>query len=274
MGLRAAETQTRVPAGPRWQAVALPPEHGSWGLVAEPVVLGLLVAASWPGLLVALGAFAAFLAYRPAKIAYGDLRRGRRYPRTVLGLRFAAGFGGAAALALATALGMAGPAWVWPFALAASFGIVFVIYDLKPGRSWQAEVAAPVSFASTSAAIAMAAGWSVPAALALWAVMAGRALPSVLYVRARLHLERGEPAARGLAVAAHLIAVAVATALAAAGWLPWLAAGALGLLLARAALGLSSLRRRATPRVVGFSEIAWGTVTVLLVAAGYWLEGP
>ncbi|MFP3942061.1 MAG: YwiC-like family protein, partial [Thermoanaerobaculia bacterium] len=68
--------------GRGWRAVALPPEHGSWGLVGEPVVLGLLVAPGWAPFLVGLAAFAAFLAYRPAKLAWGDLRRGRRYPRT------------------------------------------------------------------------------------------------------------------------------------------------------------------------------------------------
>lgn len=261
-----------VPAG-RWRAVALPPEHGSWGLVGEPVVLGLLVAASWPGLLIALGAVAGFLAYRPAKIAFGDLRRAKHYPRTVLALRFAAGFGVAAGLAFIAAFALAGPAWVLPFALAAPFGTVFVGYDLRPGRSWLAEVTAPVAFASTSAAIALAAGGSPPAALALWAVMAGRALPSVLYVRARLHLERGEPVARGPAVAAHAAAVALAACLAAAGWLPWLAVLAVLLLLARSAFGLSRWRRRATARAVGFGELAWGAVTVLLVAAGYWIGG-
>lgn len=268
----APRSETRPnPSAPRWRSVALPPEYGSWGLVAEPVVLGLLVAASWPSFLVALGAVAAFLAYRPAKIAYGDLGRGKRYPRTVLALRFAAGFAGAAGMSLVAAYGLAGPGWTLPFALAAPFGTVFVVYDLRPGRSWQVEVTAPVAFASTSAAMATAAGWSLAAALALWAVMAGRALLSVLYVRARLHLERGEPTATGLALGVHLAALTVVTALAVTGLLPWLAAVALLALLARAAFGLSHLRRPTTPRVVGFGEIAWGAVTVLLVAAGYWL---
>lgn len=267
---RTAPSEREARTGGRWRAVALPPEHGSWGLVGEPVALGLLVAASWPGFLVGLGAFAAFLAYRPVKVAYGDLRRGKRYPRTALALRFAAGFGVAAGLAFAVAYALAGPGWVLPFALAAPLGTVFVVYDLRPGRSWQAEVTAPVAFAATTAAMALATGWAAPAALALWAVMAGRALPSILYVRARLHLERGEPAATGLAVGAHLAALGAVAALAWADLLPWLAVLALLLLLGRAAIGLSRLRRPVPPRVVGFSEIGWGVATVLLVAVGHW----
>lgn len=32
-----------------WRQVAVPSEHGGWSLTAEPVVLGLVVAWSWPG---------------------------------------------------------------------------------------------------------------------------------------------------------------------------------------------------------------------------------
>jgi len=266
----------------RWQAVVLPPEHGSWGLVGEPVALGLLVAPAWATLLVGLGAFAGFLAYRPAKLAWGDLRRGKRYPRTVLARRLAAAFGLLAVLALAGALRLgwaaAGPGWLLPFALAAPFGAVFVAYDLRPGRSWQAEVAAPVAFAATVAAMAWAGGLPPAVGLSLWAVMAARGVPSVLYVRERLRLERGRDPARppeapprpALALAAHGAGLALVAPLVAAGCLPWLAAVAVALLLARAAVGLSRFRRPATPRAVGFSEIGWGVVTVTLVAAGWW----
>jgi hypothetical protein len=234
------------------------------------VVLGLLVAPAWASLLVGVGAFAGFLAYRPAKLAWGDLRRRKRYPRTALAVRLAAGFALAAVLALAGAWSLAGAGWLLPFVLAAPFGLAFAAYDLRPGRSWQAELAAPVAFAATAAAMALAGGLPPAVALSLWAVMAARSVPSVLYVRERLRLERGEPARRALAVAAHGVALATVVLLAAAGWLPWLAASAVALLLARAAWGLSRHRRPATARAVGFGEIAWGVVTVLLVAAGFW----
>ena len=58
--------------------------------------------------------------------------------------------------------------------------------------------------------------------------------------------------------------------LVAAGWLPSLAALAVALLAVRAGWGLSTVRRRSTPRAIGFTEIAWGVATVLLVAAGFW----
>ena len=62
--------------------VLVPAEHGSWGFLAEPLVLGLAVAFSGAGLLLALAVVAAFLARQPLKLVWTDRRKGRRYPRT------------------------------------------------------------------------------------------------------------------------------------------------------------------------------------------------
>jgi uncharacterized membrane protein YecN with MAPEG domain len=50
---------------------------------------------------------------------------------------------------------------------------------------------------------------------------------------------------------------------------PWLAAAALGLLLARAAHGLSTVHRRVRPQVVGLMELAYGIIFVGSLALGY-----
>ncbi len=261
------------PRSALWKAVALPAEHGSWGLVGEPVALGLLVAFSPAALLVGVGSFAGFLAHRPLKLLYGDRRRGRRYPRTVLAGRFAAGFALAALACFGGALALAGPGLLVPLALASPLAAVFLLFDLKPGRSWQAELAAPAAFASASASMVLASGWALAAALALWAVMVARSVPSVLYVRERVRFERNGALRGGvaaLAVLAHLAVLAGIWVLAGAELLPLLAVGALGLLTVRALHGLSPVRFGRTARAVGFQEIAWGVGTVLLVAAGFW----
>ena len=46
---------------PGWRAVAMPSEHGGWGLTLEPVVLGLLVGWSGAGFALGIAAFTAFL---------------------------------------------------------------------------------------------------------------------------------------------------------------------------------------------------------------------
>ncbi|MGD2116242.1 MAG: YwiC-like family protein [Acidobacteriota bacterium] len=262
------------PPASRWRSVALPAEHGSWGLVGEPVALGLLVAFSPAALLLALGSFAGFLAHRPLKLLYGDLNRGRRYPRTVLAGRFAAGFVTLALTCFAGALALAGPGLLVPLLFAGPLAAVFLVYDLKPGRSWQAELAAPAAFASAAASMALASGRALPAALALWAVMAARSVPTVLYVRERVRFERNgglRAGAVGQAVAGHLAALGGVALLIRAELLPVLAAVAVGLLAVRTVHGLSRARFGRTARSVGFQEIAWGVVTVLLVAAGFWV---
>ncbi len=259
-------------ARPLWRSVALPPEHGSWGLVAEPLLLALMVKPSPGGAVLALGVLAGFLAYRPLKLLYGDLRRGRRFQRTRIALAFASGL---AALCVALLVASVDIAGVWPFLaflIAAPFALIFVVYDLAPGRFWQAEVAAPVAFASSAAAVALAGAGSWRLAVALWAVVTARSLSSVLYVRARLRLERGEPARTGLALVAHVLGLFAVACMVAAGWLPALALLAMALLLVRAGLGLSRLRRRVSARAVGLSEIGWGIAVIVIVAVGFWFR--
>ena len=106
----------------------------------------------------------------------------------------------------------------------------------------------------------------------VWVLLALRAVTAVLYVRARLRLDRGLDASPRAVHASHGAALAASGGLAAAGWAPWLAPAAFLVLLARAELGLSSRRRRVRPQVVGL-EIGYGLMTVLALAIGYRL-GP
>ncbi|MFN8095814.1 MAG: YwiC-like family protein [Vicinamibacteria bacterium] len=59
---------------------SLPAEHGGWGLLAEPIVLGLVLAPSAGGSCLALAALAAFLARHPLRLVLMDRRKGARYP--------------------------------------------------------------------------------------------------------------------------------------------------------------------------------------------------
>ena len=50
---------------------------------------------------------------------------------------------------------------------------------------------------------------------------------------------------------------------------PWLGVAAFAILFARATHGLSPWHRRVRPQVVGFTELAYGTLTALLLWIGY-----
>jgi hypothetical protein len=96
-----------------------------------------------------------------------------------------------------------------------------------------------------------------------------------LFIRARLRLDKGKAAGPGDsipgALLAHVLAVAGVAALVWVEWLPWTAVLAAGLLLARAIWGLSAYRWRMSVIALGFLETGFGLLSVLIVAAGFWL---
>ena len=134
--------------------MALPPEHGAWGLVLEPLVLGLAVAPSPAGFAFALAALAAFLFRHPAKVAWGDRSRGRVYPRTRAATVAAAVFAVAGLVASTAAWLLAGWEPFLPVLAAVPFAAVFLLAELrKKSRAWQAETSGATVFAAVPATL-------------------------------------------------------------------------------------------------------------------------
>jgi len=260
-----------VPAKKRWKSVALPASYGSWSLVSEPILLGLLVAPTWGGLMLALAGFLSFLIYQPLKIILADRQRGRTFARTRLAMQVATLYFVLMTAFFAAAIWLVGLRPLLPLALALPLMIVYAAYDQRPGRYWQAELAAPTAFSAISASVALAAGWDYPAAFALWAVMIARSVPAVLYVRARLRLAKGQPVTISSALVAHTLALMVIMALVWLELVPVTAVAAFLFLLIRAVVGLSKFRRDFAPMTLGWIETATGLAVVLIVAVGYWL---
>jgi YwiC-like protein len=252
------------------KAIALPVEHGGWGMLAEPLVMGLLLAPTLAGLGLAVAALGAFLVRHPLKLALSDWRRGTRYPRTVMATRVAAAYGLIALIGLVLAIWRA-PAVAWlPVLIAAPLGLLQLWYDARlQGRQLLPELLGGVALGAGASALMLAGGWDLAPALAAWALLAAKAVASVVYIRARLRLDRDQPASRGPGLLAHVAALALAATLAVLGWGPWLGVAAFAILFARATHGLSPWHRRVRPQVVGFTELAYGTVTALLLWIGY-----
>jgi hypothetical protein len=257
------------PSTIRLRSVALPVEHGGWGMLGEPLLLGLLVAPSIAGLGVALAAVFAFLARHPFKLAAADWRQGRHTARTAAATRFAVVYAGLAAAGLALAA-RSSSGWWLPLVAAAPLALAQLAHDVRhQGRLLFPELLGGVALGSVASAALLAGGSALPAAAALWALVAARETAAILYVRARLRLDRDLAASRAGAFFVHTLGIALSLALAAARLAPWLAAAAFVLLLARAAYGLSRFRRRVRPQVVGITEMAYGLAFVLALAIGY-----
>ncbi len=252
----------------RLKPIALPAEHGSWGLVLEPVVLGLLVAPSWGGLSLSIGVIAAFLIRRPFKVIQVERRR-TRSRRGPIAWRFALSYGVVAVAGMAGAVALVGLAPMAPVVAAIPLIVVFLVYDLtQQSRSWQAETAGAAAFAAVAASVAMAGGWQLVESLALSGVIVARAIPSVSYVRARLRLDRDKPRNVPFVIGAHVFSLLLMLALVLLELLPVLVMAAFLVLLFRAAVGLSGFRRRVRVTTIGFMEVGFGVLTVLSVAFG------
>lgn len=155
---RAASVHASAPV--RWRSVALPIEHGAWGFLLEPALLGLLAAASGAGVAWVVAALAALLLQTPLSIVLADARRGRRYPRTGLAWRFLGAYGAALAAALVAALALAGSWLVLVPALGAAPLVALQLwFDARNrGRELLPEVAGAVAIGSLAACVALAGG--------------------------------------------------------------------------------------------------------------------
>jgi len=254
----------------RLRSIAFPVEHGGWGFLAEPILLALALAPSGPGFAIGIATSAAFLLRHPSKMYWRNRKRLGASARYPIAGRFALLYGTIAVGGLAYAAWAAGPGVLVPFLALAPFLLLFGLYDSRNrARDLVAELAAPMGLAASAPAIAVAGGWGWPEAWALWVLLQARAVPSILYVRARLRLERGQAIDRMPSTMAHVAAIGVGSAV---WWYelgPLLTVFGLTILFVRSVRGLSAYRRKAKAKEVGFSELGFGLGYVLLTAIGY-----
>jgi len=250
-----------------WRAVALPAEHGGWGLTLEPVVLGLAVRPSVAGVLLGLAALVAFLVRTPLKLVVGDRLRRRRLDRTGRAALVAGGelavlgglVGGAVALAAAP--------WWSPLPAMAALAAVGLSYDVRArSRRLVPELAGSIAIAGAAAVIALAGGADARLAVGAWVLLAARTISAVTTVRDVVRSIHGRPRDRRACAVADAVGIggaAVAVVLA-----PALALGG-GAVLAAIALQ-RAWNRRPPPRpvVIGLRQLGLGMAVVLAAAIG------
>jgi YwiC-like protein len=257
------------PANPRaaWRSVAIPDEHGGWGLTAEPALLGLLVAPSSPGVLLAVAALVAFMVRSPLKVVLVDRWRRRRLPRTRLAARIAA-LELAALLVLATmTVLLAGPTWITPVALALPLVGIELCFDMRSrSRRLLPEVCGAVGIASVAASIVLAGGDGPKLAASLWLVLAARAIASIPFVRVQIgRLRNGARSVTTSDRAQIAGAVVAAVAISVDGGVALGAVAVLALLVAQ----LVWVRRPPVPaKVLGLRQLFLGVAVVVITALG------
>lgn len=264
-------TSPTAPQKVRLRPIAIPIEHGGWGFLFEPIVLGLVLGWSLQGVSLALAAVGAFLVRQPLKVLWSDFAARRDLGRTRIAVAFAGGYG---LLALA-GFGFAfyrSPGAALPLLLSLPLVAILLWYDAR-GRSRDPvpELLAPIALAAVGGSIVMLDGWGLPGAAAIWSLLSLRAVPSVLYVRARLRLEYGRDPELLYPLVSHAAALVAVLWLSRIGLVPVTVAFLFALLLLRCWAALSPLRRRLAAKAVGFSEVRWGLIAIAWIALAYQL---
>jgi len=249
--------------------VALPTEHGGWGLTLEPVLLGLLLRPSWVGLALGIAAFLAFVARTPLKVVLVDRRRRRWLPRSALALRIFLGEAVLLAGLSIVALVVAGPSWLVPVGLAAPLVALELWYDMRSrSRRLLPELAGAVGIAAVVAAIVMAGGGSVPLAFGSWLVLSSRSVAAIPFVRVQIERLHARPGAIRRSDLAQLAGGAVALAAVVVDQRIWL--GALWV-VAMLAGAVAAVRRPPVSAMrLGVAQVVAGLVLVGLTAVGVW----
>ncbi|GGN01643.1 hypothetical protein GCM10007092_14760 [Thermus composti] len=254
------------------KAVALPTEHGGFGFTLEPVLLGLLLS---PGVhtlgLFLLGLFG-FLARHPLKLAYQDLKRGKRYPRTDLALKVAGVYLALALFGLLLAALTARGPFLLPLLLALPLGAYMAWADAQNrARELFPEMGAALFMASLAPAGVLAGGLPPEVALGSFLTLALRDVAALYYARTQVLRARGLKPKRHPALFALWGSALLAFLLVQSRLLPYPVFLALLLLALYGSLTLS--RPPVPARVIGWTQMGFGLLLVLLAALGYTLQG-
>ena len=259
---------SRTHSASSWSALAVPSEHGGWAFTLEPVLLGLLVAYSWRGVLLGLIALLGFLLRTPLKTVMVDLRRHRDLPRTVMARTVATGEATMLAGLLVVVLVGSNRQFIVPLLMAVPLVVIEFWYDIRSrSRRLVPELAGTVGIGSVAAAVVLIGGASASVAAGLWLVIAARSVAAVIFVRLQLRRVKQQPFKQTAADIGQAVAVLAATVGAATGVVPWVAWGSIVVL----AIVHSWLVRRPPPSipVIGAQQVVLGLFVVLTAGLAF-----
>jgi hypothetical protein len=254
------------------RSIALPVEHGGWGFLLEPILLGLILAPSLYGLLFGFAMLALFLVHQPLKVAVKDRIKGHHVPRTIWAEGFVLFYVSLAILLALPALLNGTKAFFVPIAAMLPFILIQTFYDFRnESRAMLPELSGAIALSASVAAIVILGGWELLPALMLYLVLVARAIPAILLVRSFFRKIRGKPASIPLTYSAHFTAIVLVAVIAFVRLLPWLSVVAMVILLWRAYAALNSPKAIA-PKILGFREMGFGFMTVVLTVIGIFLS--
>lgn len=254
---------------PNLKSIALPAEHGSWSLILEPLILGLILAPTWMGLSFALAMMAVFLVHQPAKVLLKAIRTGKSSERSRYAGYFLVGYLLAGVLFAIPALLQSTANFWLVISLIIPFALIQIVYDFRnESRNQIAEITGSIALSGGVALLVIIGDWQIGLALLLWLVMALRAVTSILYVRTFFRKQRNQEANIKGNYLIHGIALSAVFLFAMQGMLPYLSIAPFIILFARAVHGLQS-DEAVKAQIIGIREVIFGILTVGFIAVGF-----
>jgi hypothetical protein len=249
------------------RSVAVPTEHGGWGLTLESVLLGLAVSWSAAGVCLGVAAFVAFLARTPLKTVLVDARRHRDLPRTRLARRVLVGEAAAMAALTVGAVVLASSAFWMPLIVIAPLVGIELWFDMRSrSRRLIPELAGALGMSGVVALVALAGGSDMRLAIACWMILGARSISAIVTVRDMVGSLHGRPRHPGHVTLAAVVGIVLAGCSVAVDDSVWV--GAIAVLLAVVAQWVWYFRPAPRAVVIGVRQTMLGLGVVIATAIG------
>lgn len=248
------------------KAVALPVEHGGYGILLEAVLVGLGLAPTAAGVFYAFAFLAAFFMAQPAKVLLSEkvpLRVSSRRKAAILMLAVY-GLPGAVFFLL----GLNGTsASIFP---ALYVLLLFAAYQMlallgRKNREFLTTVTGSMLLSAAAVFILLAGGSPLVKAVSVWILLGARAISAISYVRFRLRAARGDESGLRTAWTVHGVSGLIILALVLLKAIPVLAAAGYFLIAARNAYVAAAARAAVKPQVIGFQQFRLSLFNALLI---------
>lgn len=255
------------------KGVAFPTEHGSWGVLFEPVIAAAAVYPSVPAIFITLSLVGALLLRQPLKVLLLSGGTTQTSPKKAIATRFAIFYLILLAIGVAGMFRLSATTDLEPLLVLIPLGIFQLFNDSRgSSRGLIPELAGAAGIPAVAASIVLAGGGGPGNAAAFWILFASRSVSSFVYVRQRLRLEKGKAFVTTAPLALHIASIVICGALAMFSLIPVLPVLVLVFLLVRCGFGLSERRRRMKAMEIGTREVFYGAALTLAFIFGAYLS--